>query len=401
MQWPAFATPTGNSGAVMMRPQSAAHAPADIHSSQGRIVALDGLRGLMTLFVLVSHYLAEVEHGWNAFECAWVAVQMFFVLSGFLIGRLILEKKHHSNFFFVFYVRRCCRTLPIYLFCIVVVYAVMHAVGRQPYMNITSEFPLWSYLTFTQNVFMAHTGTIGPHWLAPSWTLSVEEQFYLLAPAMFVLTPKRWLLPVLIAGALFAPAFRAAVYWGGVMPHLSALVYLPGSMDSLFCGLITAVIYKRVDVTGYDLHLRLAPLLALGLIVVLKLVDHHIENTMEVFSRFVVSVGCAAYLLAIVRGAPEARSLCSPIFCFFGNTNYAVYLTHIMVLGLMHGLILGTMPDVHTPAQIAVTFAAFPVAIFAGWVTTRYVEEPISAYGRSFAWSNESREQKHPAPVLA
>ena len=56
-------------------------------------------------------------------------------------------------------------------------------------MDIGNEFPLWSYLTFTQNFFMISTDSIGPRWLAPTWTLSVEEQFYIFAPLVFVLVP--------------------------------------------------------------------------------------------------------------------------------------------------------------------------------------------------------------------
>ena len=79
-----------------------------------RITTLDGLRGLMTVMVIVSHYFGELEHGVRAVMVGWIAVNMFFVLSGFLIGRLILERRHHANFFAVFYVRRFCRIIPAY-----------------------------------------------------------------------------------------------------------------------------------------------------------------------------------------------------------------------------------------------------------------------------------------------
>jgi peptidoglycan/LPS O-acetylase OafA/YrhL len=358
-------------------------------TGQGRILALDGMRGLMTLFVLFSHYFGELENGIPAFCVGWIAVQMFYVLSGFLIGRLILEKKHHGNFFFVFYMRRACRTLPVYLFCIVFVFAMISIVGTQPYMYIPhseADFPLWSYLTFTQNIFMAYTNAFGHHWLAPSWTLSVEEQFYLIAPALFVLVPARALFPVLVAGVLSAFVYRAAVCWFGIMPPLSALVFLPGCMDSLFCGLVAAWLYKNADLSKYDFYLRIAPLVGLGLVIATKQLDGLVPSAMDIFSRLFVSVGCAGYLLAVVRGAPEAQTLKSPVLIFFGNTNYAVYLTHVMVLGLCHGLILGTAPDLATPAQWAVTLVALPIAILVGWVITRYVEEPITAFGRSFAW---------------
>ena len=401
MQRPAFATPAGTPGlAGSASAPRAVRAASDVQTA-GRIVVLDGLRGLMTIFVVVSHFFGEVAHGVNAFAVGWLAVLMFFVLSGFLVGRLILEKQHHANFFAVFYIRRCCRTLPVYLFCVLFVYAMMHAVGRAPYMDITAQFPLWSYLTFTQNVFMVDANAFGPYWLAPTWTLSVEEQFYLIAPALFLFVPKRALVPVLAAGVVLAIIFRAAIVWGSLMVPMAAQVFLPGCMDPLFCGLIAAVLFKQVDLSRYDQHLRVLPVVMLGLVIGLRFFERPELPVFEVFSRAFASVGCAAYILSVVRGSPEGERLKSPILGFFGQTSYAVYLTHLAVLGLMHGLILGTAPDLVTPAQWAITLAALPATVLLGWLVTKLVEEPITAYGRSFAWSKESRAQKLPAPVLS
>ena len=86
-----------------------------IATAPARIPALDGLRGLMTLFVVFSHYVVEVPHGIGMLSVGWVAVIVFFVLSGFLVGRLIVEKHEAGNFLAVFYIRRMCRTFPTYL----------------------------------------------------------------------------------------------------------------------------------------------------------------------------------------------------------------------------------------------------------------------------------------------
>ena len=78
-------------------------------ASDIRIVELDGLRGLMMLFVLFSHFFVEVPNGVGVFYVGWVAVIVFFVLSGYLVGRLIIEKKDAGSFLPVFYLRRVCR----------------------------------------------------------------------------------------------------------------------------------------------------------------------------------------------------------------------------------------------------------------------------------------------------
>ena len=364
-----------------------------VNGAENRIVGLDGLRGLMTLFVVASHYFGEVRHGVAAMEVGWLAVKMFFALSGFLVGRLILERMTCENFFVVFYVRRFCRTLPVYFFCVLLVYLCMHLLGSPQWMDIGNEFPLWSYLTFTQNFFMISTDSIGPRWLAPTWTLSVEEQFYIFAPLLFVLVPRRGLPYFLAGAAVLGLLFRVAAFEGGLFTPMTALCMLPGNADSLFAGMFAAVLYKTeaIDWRRWEIGLRIAPVAALVATAIIQILGHGTGAWVSSLGFFLVSIGCAAFVLAIARGTAEARHFQSPILCFFGNTSYSVYLTHLTVLGLLHGLVFGARPDIETAGQIALTFAALPVAFFVGWVFTKIVEEPITAYGRTWRWSRARR----------
>jgi peptidoglycan/LPS O-acetylase OafA/YrhL len=99
-----------------------------------------------------------------------------------------------------------------------------------------------------------------------------------------------------------------------------------------------------------------------------------------------MGIGAAALILMLVKGAPEAARFNARVLIFFGNISYSVYLSHLTALGLMHGLILGRAPDVATPAQILVTFAAMPVTTLIGWLMTRTIEEPITRWGRGHRW---------------
>lgn len=360
-----------------------------------RIVALDGLRGLMTIMVVVSHYFAELEHGIRAFAFGWIAVTMFFVLSGYLVGRLILEKQERANFFKVFYVRRVCRTLPVYFFCVTLVYVILAMLPQTHWLDADVMFPLWSYLTFTQNFFMVATDSIGAHWLAPTWTLTVEEHFYLIAPAVFFIVPRRHLFTVFATAAVLTLLFRAAVFEYGIVSKMACAALLPGIGSGLLFGLMAAVLMATdgIDWRRWDLHLRVGPLVLMVATLVLAHVDGATGQAFYVLSNTTVSAACALYIMAVVRGAPEGKRLESRVLCFFGNTSYSIYLTHLAVLGLMHGLLLGTRPDIATASQVAVTFAALPVAALVGWVFTRLVEEPITRYGRSFKWSEARRER--------
>ena len=144
--------------------------------SSSRVHGLDVLRSLAIILVFMYHYVCFVTHqptfGFLS-DIGWVGVDLFFVLSGYLIGhQMFLSLANHENFSLkVFYMRRLLRTLPNYLF-ILSVYFCMPGFREQALIS-----PLWKFLTFTQN-FGLHTGTAFSH----AWSLCVEEQFYLILP---------------------------------------------------------------------------------------------------------------------------------------------------------------------------------------------------------------------------
>ena len=195
-------------------------------------------------------------------------------------------------------------------------------------------------------------------------------------------------------GRVQGVGFRAYVLTTGVLPDMVTRVTLPGIADTLICGLIAGLLIKTegIDWRRYDFALRVTPVVMLLVTNGLMRAPGGVSGPIfQTFAGLTVSIAAAAFLLSIVRGAPEAKRFNSAILCFFGRTSYSVYLTHLTVLGLMHGLILGSRPDLATPAQWAVTVAALPIAILVGWIGTKLVEEPITTYGRSWKWSKQMR----------
>lgn len=374
------------------RPDPDAPSPPLSGLPDSRVVALDGLRGFMTILVVISHYFGEVPSGISGLMIGWVAVDMFFVLSGYLVGRMILDKMHHANFIQVFFVRRACRTLPIYVVCVLIVF-ILHALIDRPWAEADDAFPLWSYLTFTQNIFMVATNQIGSHWLAPTWTLGLEEHFYLGVPLLFMLVPRQRLAGVFVGIALAAVALRAGIHVFAPGWWMTAIVLLPGRADVLTCGILAALVIRsgRLDGGRYDAALRCVAPVLLVATCGLKLWDGTTGESLQIFGPLCVSLGCAAFLLTLVRDAPEAVRYRSPVLRFFGTTSYAVYLTHMPILGLLRGFLLGTKPDIATTAQWLVTFAALPICVVVGWVLTRWIEAPLTAYGRSWNWRERPR----------
>lgn len=374
-----------------MADSSAASHPGP--TPDGRIAALDGIRGLMTVFVLISHFFAEIGNGLPFLGFGWYAVNMFFVLSGFLIGRLIMDKMDHANFFTVFMMRRICRTVPSYVVSVLMIFALLWLFRAEPWTQFRTEFPLWSYLTFSQNIFMAATNDVGAYWLAPTWTLALEEQLYVLLPLVFFLLPRRWWLAAFVTIAVVAVVLRVMIFGFDMAGRTWGLVMLPTRGDVLVIGVIAAIIYRdhAETLARYDLLLRALPIALLVATTLTGLADPVERRLFNILAPLFVSVGCASFLLAVARGAPEAKRFEGPVLRFFGHVSYCVYLTHLAVLGLFHGLVFGAKPSLDSPASWAVTVVALGASVLVGWLMTRLMEEKLTAYGRSWKWSAAKR----------
>jgi peptidoglycan/LPS O-acetylase OafA/YrhL len=242
---------------------------------------------------------------------------------------------------------------------------------------------MWVYLAFVQGFWMTTTHSIGAHWLAPTWTLAVEEHFYLLAPATIVFLPRRALVWLLSAVCVAAPALRAWAAVNGPTAHMAMLTLLPGRADLLAFGILAAVLFKTEIWKRVLLPLRLAPLLSLVATIALGALS---DNALYVLGPSIMGIGSACLIICLAGDAPEAETFKSKTLRFFGDNAYCLYLVHLPVLGLMHGLLLGAVPDVVSGAQWLVTIAALPVSVVVGRAATKFIEEPLTRRGRKWAW---------------
>jgi peptidoglycan/LPS O-acetylase OafA/YrhL len=211
-----------------------------------RIPQLDGLRGLAISMVILWHYviLPLRDQGSTSLHylivlgrLTWSGVDLFFVLSGFLIGGILLDQSASPDRFRTFYVRRAYRILPIYLVvCIAVELSLFasQSSGR--------SMPWYSYLTFTQNLWMATHNTFVPL-LSYTWSLAVEEQFYLTLPWMIFYLSRKALINALLFTVLTLPVLRFLLFivgFGDVAMH----VLSPARADTLALGVLAAMIVR-------------------------------------------------------------------------------------------------------------------------------------------------------------
>jgi peptidoglycan/LPS O-acetylase OafA/YrhL len=348
-----------------------------------RILELDGLRGFAAVLVVIAHYFGEVAGGLENLRFGWFGVEVFFVLSGFLIGGIILDERGRDGFWRSFYVRRSARIVPIYL-------TVLGAVALMTAVFAWAEpmFPAWTYLTFTQNLYAAVNGA-DALWLQPLWTLAVEEQFYLVLPLLIVLLPRKALPWTLLAMIALAPVYR---YLTLPLGHGVSTLLLPGRMDLLAAGVLVAWAVRNLNLKPFLMALRIAPIPLLVACPTLFLLTD--LTTFATWGQGLVAAAVGSFIAALVLGAPEGRGfLTLPVMRFFGLISYGLYLIHQPVNVAFHGIAFGQGPALGTSAQLLVTIAAFAVSILLAWGSWFLLEKPV--IGSARRWLN-----RKPAPAL-
>jgi peptidoglycan/LPS O-acetylase OafA/YrhL len=167
----------------------------------GRIPALDGVRGVATLTVIFSHFQFDDRFGnewwWKLGHTGWLGVDLFFVLSGFLITGILMGQKDKPNYFYNFYRRRALRILPMYYFIILLCALAIVFIEQQPQRLWEGYDGLQWFVFFVPNFALALKGTwvYQTTWVGMShlWSLAVEEQFYFIWPVVVWVLSRRWL----------------------------------------------------------------------------------------------------------------------------------------------------------------------------------------------------------------
>ncbi len=364
-----------------------------------RIPALDGIRGLAIIAVVVAHYFAEVPHGFHALLIGWGGVELFFVLSGFLIGGILLDNRDGERFFSTFYIRRAFRIFPIYYAVLVLVLLTDHWLRTAHSTWVVPSLTPLSYFTYTQNFVMSLTGKVDGFWLLPTWTLAVEEQFYLLLPLLIYFVPRRQLICLLALGILSAPALRAFILLHGHIAPIAAFSLLPCRWDSLFLGVLAAYAVRQPAVLRTLSSARRLPAIcaagALGTSLSM-MVDSMYGGTMlfNVIGLSTAAVFFAALLIMIVTGSALSAFLQSSVLRGLGRISYCLYLVHQPISAVLHGVLLHTRPDIASGPQIAVTVLAIVASIAFAWLSWTFFESRLVELGHS--WTYASRK-----PVLA
>ena len=221
---------------------------AIVEPMRGRIPQLDGVRGIAILLVLVWHYslLLRPEfrtllaYAAKAVSLSWSGVDLFFVLSGFLIGGILIHNRGAPNYFSVFFVRRAFADRRLTALRGGALCSVSRGGELPPDTVVIS--PAW-YATFTQNIWMVLTDS----WrlmFAVTWSLAVEEQFYWFAPLLVAVIAPNRLFGVALALSIVALGIRCLLVAKSSEAMTPTHVLLPCRMDALFLGVVAAILVR-------------------------------------------------------------------------------------------------------------------------------------------------------------
>ena len=288
------------------------------------IPELDGLRGLAVLAVVLYHCQARLAGTWvyGAVLWGWVGVNLFFVLSGFLITSILLEAREKPHYFRNFYMRRALRIWPVYFLLLLVCYAVPDwflgdTLAHQAHWKI-----LLAYALFIQN--LRHTPLPGT--LGPTWSLAIEEQYYVVwAPVVrFCRGRRNWLLPAISVAMIVASPLigMSHAHW---LNTTHTLIHLDGiALGSLlaFC------LY----------HMKISRRHWLWISAVATVLGFTASATVFAGTSFLdlgLATGFAGVVLAAIAGTgarnPVAWALRRGPLAFYGKISYGLYMTHILV----------------------------------------------------------------------
>lgn len=364
-----------------------------------RNAGLDTLRALAIVLVFANHYMIFVSgaptFGWMS-EIGWAGVDLFFALSGYLIGNQILtgirKQQAGSERFSLarFYARRLLRTLPNF-------YVVLALYALWPAMRGHSVLPpLWQFLTFTQNIHLT-PGTAFSH----AWSLCVEEQFYFLLPALalgiaMLRKSLAWAWAA-VAAALLAGMTIRGVIWSGLSAeelgsgqYYTQIYYASWCrFDELVCGVALALLknyhaaaWARLTAVGNWTLAAGAALLALTWHLLLE--DHY-GYSMTVYGYPLLGLSYCLLLLAALSPGSLLQRWRVPGAASLALWSYAIYLTHKQLCVLLRAPLQdqGWGPE---SWQALIIMSASSVLV--GWLLYLLVETPFMKLRDRYVPSN-------------
>jgi peptidoglycan/LPS O-acetylase OafA/YrhL len=364
-----------------------------------RFAELDGLRGFVALGILCLHYLAGPVQQLpvlatfvHLLEMTPLSLDVFFILSGFLIGGILLRSKNAPHYYKTFYQRRTARILPVY-YAWIALFSVLFVVGQGwgllPPKSYSSAFYLASFALFFQNFFPSIIEST--FIVAPTWTLVVEEYFYLLIPLCVRRLSSRRLAQVLVGVIVLAPILRGVLFsyighrsnWADIATR----IWPPCRADALAMGVLLSMAWgvpeSRAWLQNRLLLFRWGMFACTGLAILFSWMAEanlpHSRFLNVSLGRSAVELACLCLIIFLICRPQGAfgRFLSTNTMREFGKISYCLYVIHWGIYWMIFRFVL----HIRFGERLWVDFVVAPIAFLISWaiatLSWKYFELPI------------------------
>ncbi len=373
-----------------------------------RIPELDGLRGIAILSVLVYHYFAEQGqvspstisyYSQRLVQMGWSGVDLFFVLSGFLIGGILLSHRESPNYYRTFYIRRFFRIVPIY-FLWITAYVLIATFGYNFILRHSNsgvlahpDFAVYQHYLFLQNLYLFPYAGIAGAWFSHLWSLAVEEQFYLFSPLVIRLVSGRVLKGLLFIAIVGAPLLRAYLrFWTNVDVRLITGL-MPCRADSLAIGIVAALVWRSQSARAWvtsNLAYGYSALagLTVGVLALWKWWPNSTMSATQVGGFSVLAFFYAMVLLLALAHPPGPIAVMarSRWLGEVGRVSYCMYIIHLAVNDIAHTLLRHAPPATTGVRALSVTVLAALATYGIAFLSWRLIEHPLLHLGHSYKY---------------
>ena len=361
----------------------------------GFIPALDGLRGIAIILVMLHHFTYYRPTAGSdgligsVLFFGWSGVDLFFVLSGFLITGILLDTRRSERYFTTFYARRTLRIFPLYylvLFLALVVlpqFPALHVVVAGEVEFLPPEWPYWVYLT---NFSIVERGW-AHGWVDVAWSLAIEEHFYLVWPLVIWLCPPRLVallcMAILVAEPIARVAARAAM-----VPSLPIYVLTWFRVDGLALGALLALAQRRGLLPALDRWVPLVVIAGAAGIIACTILGGHTwwwNRRMQQYGYSLIAITAGAMLVSAINRPADClwpRLLSAGWLRAFGKYSYGLYLIHVPVMRIIREYVFN--PEEYErfamrpwTGQLLFYLAAAAPAFALAWLSWRLFEAPI------------------------